>query len=290
MDAVVSARHLGKSIGSKTILRDITVDVAAGNVVGVVGKNGAGKTTLLRVLLGFSSATGTATLFGADSFHLPATAKRRIGFVPQQDDLIATLTGAQHLSLNASLHKTWDPNFIDRLIEEWEVPTQRLVGDLSAGERQKLSTLLALGHRPDLMIFDEPASNLDPVARRRFLTTILEMAQSPQRTILFSSHIVSDLERVANQIWILREGSIIWQGDLDTLKETVVRLTILSRAPLPPSLGIADTLSEIVDGRSATVIVGRWEEACREDLMRRLDARVDVDSMSLDDIFLVLHS
>ena len=109
METVVSARHLGKTVGGKALLRDISVDVAQGDIVGVIGKNGAGKTTLLEILLGFSPATaGTATLFGSDSFNLPASVKRRIGFVPQQDELVNQLTGAQQLALNASLHRHWD--------------------------------------------------------------------------------------------------------------------------------------------------------------------------------------
>jgi ABC-2 type transport system ATP-binding protein len=291
MDAVVSTRHLGKTIGNKTILRDISVDVAQGNVVGVIGKNGAGKTTLLDVLLGFSPATtGTATIFGADSFNLPASAKRRIGFVPQQDELLNQLTAAQQLSLNASLNRHWNGALIDRLVEDWSVPQERPIQVLSPGERQKISTLLALGHEPDLLVLDEPASSLDPIARRQFLQQILEIAGSPTRTVLFSTHIVSDLERVANQIWIIREGAVLWQGALDTLKESVVRLTIRSRHTLPPSLAIPDVLSLRAEGTCATVVVSRWDAAQAHHVARRLDADITAENLNLEDIFLELHS
>lgn len=291
MDAVVSAQHLGKTIGDKTILRDISVDVAPGNVVGVIGKNGAGKTTLLEVLLGFSPATtGTATLFGADSFNLPASAKRRIGFVPQQDELLNHLTAAQQLSLNASLHHHWNGELIEKLVKDWGVSLERPIQVLSPGERQKISTLLALGHEPDLLVLDEPASSLDPIARRQFLQRILEIADSPTRTILFSTHIVPDLERVANQIWIIRDGALLWQGALDTLKESVVRLNIRGKQSLPPSLGIPDVLSQRAEGAWATVVVGRWDAEEADNVARRLDAEISVENLNLEDIFVELRS
>jgi ABC-2 type transport system ATP-binding protein len=291
MHAVVSARQLGKTIGDRSILRDISVDVAQGNVVGVIGKNGAGKTTLLEVLLGFSPATvGTATLFGADSFNLPASAKRRIGFVPQQDELLNHFTAAQQLSLIASLHPHWNGGLIARLVEDWSVPLDRPIQALSPGERQKISALLALGHEPDLLVLDEPASSLDPIARRQFLQQILEIADSPTRTILFSTHIVADLERVANQIWIIREGAVLWQGPLDTLKESVVRLNIRSRHPLPASLAIPDALSLRAEGTWATVVVSRWNAAQAENVARQLDADITIENLNLEDIFVEFHT
>jgi len=291
MEAVVSARHLGKTLGGKALLRDISVDVAQGDIVGVIGKNGAGKTTLLEVLLGFSPATtGTATLFGSDSFNLPAAAKRRIGFVPQQDELINPLTGAQQLALNASLHRHWSGGLIERLVTDWDVQVGREIRILSGGERQKISTLLALGHEPDLLVLDEPASSLDPIARRQFPQQIIEVAASPTRAVLFSTHIMSDLERVANQIWLVREGTVVWQGALDSLKESVVRLDIRSRHALPSSLNIPDTLSQRGDGTWASLVVGRWDPAQQEGLARRLDAEIDVQNLSLEDIFVEFHS
>lgn len=291
MEAVVSARHLGKTLGGRPLLRDVSVDVAQGDIVGVIGKNGAGKTTLLEILLGFSPATtGTATLFGSDSFNLPASAKRRIGFVPQQDELLNQLTGAQQLSINASLHRHWDGALIGRLVTDWSVPVEKDIKVLSAGERQKISTLLALGHEPDLLVLDEPASSLDPIARRQFLEQILEVAASPTRAVLFSTHIVSDLERVANQIWIVREGAVVWQGALDTLKESVVRLNIRSRRALPASLGIPDVLSQRAEGTWATLVVSRWDPTHQDILARRLDAEIAVQNLSLEDIFVEFHS
>ena len=290
-DSVLSASHLGKTIRGKTILRDICVEASSGNVVGVIGKNGAGKTTLLDILLGFSPPTsGTSSLFGHPSFTLPPTIKKKIGYVPQQDELVNGITGAQQLSLTASLCTHWNRALIDRLSGVWEVPLDRRTETLSGGERQKLSTLLALGHEPELLILDEPVSSLDPVARRQFLQQLLEIAADQARTVLFSSHIVSDLERVANQIWIVRDGALVWHGDLDSLKESVVRLSLRARKAFPDSLNIANALTYRSDGVRATVVVSDWSAAKEAELAHRLDADIEIENLSLEDIFVELHA
>ena len=112
---------------------------------------------------------------------------------------------------------------------------QRIKG-MSVGQRQKLSILLALGHRPDLLILDEPVASLDPIARRQFLEQIVEVAADGSRSVVFSSHIVSDVERLANKIWILKDQRMYWQGDFDSLKESIVRLHVRATRPLPESL------------------------------------------------------
>lgn len=288
---VVTARNLGKAVGRKTILHDVSVDVQPGSVVGIIGKNGAGKTTLMDVLLGFSPATsGSSRIFGHDSFTLPGEIRGRIGFVPQQDELVNLLDGRQHIEVTAALLGRWNRELTDRLRQAWELPMDRPVQKLSGGERQKLSILLALGHEPDLLVLDEPVAALDPISRRQFLQELLVIAGSPGRTVLFSTHIVSDLERVADQIWIVREGALAWAGPLDHLKESVVRLTIAARRPLPAGLPLQGVLSLRTAGHRATAVVSRWDEEALPGLREVLDADVDVEPLNLEDLFVEFHS
>jgi ABC-2 type transport system ATP-binding protein len=287
----VSTRGLGKTIGRKVILRDIALEVTPGSIVGIIGKNGAGKTTLLEILLGFSPASsGSAQLFGHDSFALPATIKGRIGFVPQQDELINLLTGQQQLALVAALHGHWNAALIERLRKTWEVPMDRIIQNLSGGERQKLSTLTALGHEPELLVLDEPVASLDPISRRRFLREMIEITAERTRTVLFSTHIISDLERVADQIWILRDGAIAWAGPLDSLQESVVRLSVNARRSLPSVLPLAGCLSQRVAGERASAVVTQWTGQRLAQLQETLDAEIAVEPLGLEDIFVELHS
>jgi ABC-2 type transport system ATP-binding protein len=288
-DTVIEARGLAKDIGGRAILRDIDFEVEPGQVIGLLGKNGAGKSTLLDTLLGFAlPSSGAARVFGEESARLSAAAKARIGFVPQQDELIGVMTGAQLLQLVASFHARWDRELIARLASGWSVPLDRRIGSLSGGERQKLATLLALGHRPELLVLDEPAASLDPVARRQFMQAVLEIA-GEGRTILYSSHIVGDIERVASHVWIIKEGRIVWRGELDLLKESVVRLQLRAGHDLPVPLALPGQIACRVSGRMATVTVGEWRAALQPQLERELGCQIEVEAMGLEDIFLAVH-
>lgn len=288
-----SASNLCKSFGGHEVLRGISTTVRPGDVVGVIGKNGAGKTTLLEALLGFSPpSSGSAQVFGEESTAMSSATKARIGFVPQQDELLGSLTGAQQLKLNGSFYPAWDQALVDRLAREWEVPLDRRASKLSGGERQKLSTLMALGNRPELLVLDEPVASLDPLARRRFLQQLLEIAGDATRAVIFSSHIVSDLERVANRIWILRDGQLLWDGETDELKQSVRRLHIRARRPLPDDLGLPRLLSDRRgnDGLTATVTVRDPDAALLRSASERLDAHIESEGLGLEDIFLEIHS
>jgi ABC-2 type transport system ATP-binding protein len=289
-EAVLEVRDLTKSLGGRQILKGITAQAAAGQVIGLLGKNGAGKSTLMELILGFAIPTsGSCRVFGEDGARMSAACKARVGFVPQQDELMSLMTGEQHLSLVASFHRNWDRALVQQLARDWQVPLDRRVGVLSGGERQKIATLLALGHRPELLVMDEPASGLDPVARRQFMLTVLDIAADAGRTILYSSHIVSDIERVASHLWMMREGEIAWQGELDQLKESVVRLHLrASRNIVLQSL--PGQIRSQCDGTSAVVVMRDWDAARLGSLEAQTGCRIEVEALALEEIFLEIHA
>jgi ABC-2 type transport system ATP-binding protein len=286
----IVARDLGKSFDGKPVLADVSFSVEPGDIVGVLGKNGAGKTTLLELVLGFTPATtGGVQIFGYESYRLPGAAKARVGFVPQQDELVNQLTAADQIGVIASFYPRWDDDLVARLSREWEVDLRQRVKDMSVGQRQKLSILLGLGHKPDVLILDEPVASLDPVARRQFLEQIIEVAAAGNRSVVFSSHIVSDVERLANKIWILKDQRMFWQGDFDSLKESIVRLHVRSAAVLPASFEIPNALHLQRNGTTATAIVERWREELNDELGAQLGVELEVEQLTLEDIFLELH-
>ena len=289
-NSMVVAEHLGKSFGKKRVLDDLSFTVEQDDVIGVLGKNGAGKTTLLEIMLGFSPATtGSVRVFGHDAFKLPGDAKSRVGFVPQADELIDQLTARDQLRVIGSFYSKWDEALLQRLSQAWELDLHQRVRELSIGQRQKLSILLALGHHPDLLLLDEPVASLDPIARRQFLEEIVEIAADGQRAVVFSTHIVSDIERLANKIWILKDGHLYWRGDLDALKESIVRIHVRGGAPLPQGFAIANALSQRTDGNYATAIVSGWTvDQFRADELQAY-GEVQIEQLTLEDIFLELH-
>jgi ABC-2 type transport system ATP-binding protein len=286
----VAASNLSKSFGQKQVLQDISFGVSPGDVIGVLGKNGAGKTTLLELMLGFTSPTaGTVSVFGHESYRLPGNAKARVGFVPQQDELLDQLNVADQLRVIASFYPRWDSALIERLCNEWGVNANARIKSMSVGERQKLSILLAFGHQPDLLILDEPVASLDPIARRQFLEQLLTLSTDEQRAIVFSSHIVSDIERLANRIWILKEGRLDWQGDLDSLKESIVRLHIRGSGAELPEFRIPGVLHVRRDGAFATAVVRDWTAEAQDALEKGASVQVEVETLGLEEIFVELH-
>jgi ABC-2 type transport system ATP-binding protein len=285
-----AAHRLGKAFYGKTVLEDVSFSVEPGDIVGVLGKNGAGKTTLLELMLGFTPpSAGGVELFGHASYRLPGAAKARLGFVPQQDELVNQLNAADQIGVIASFYPRWDDALVTRLAREWEVDLTERIKGMSVGQRQKLSILLALGHRPDLLILDEPVASLDPVARRQFLEQIINVAADGARSVVFSSHIVSDVERLANKIWIVKDHRLYWQGDFDSLKDSIVRLHVRAPRALPDAFSIPNALSVQRNGSSATAVVRDWSVELHADTAEKLGVELEMEPLTLEDIFLELH-
>jgi ABC-2 type transport system ATP-binding protein len=289
-ELAVQVSQLRKTFGSRDVLRDLTFEVRPGEVVGVLGKNGAGKTTLLELMLGYSTPTsGEVRVFGSESRDLPGAIKRRIGFVPQQDELLNQLTVAEQLRVIASFYPKWDHELIGRLCHAWGVDRQARIKSMSVGERQKLSILLAFGHQPELLILDEPVASLDPVARRQFLEQLVEMSAEGQRSIVFSTHIVSDIERLATRVWILKEGRLCWEGELGSLKESVSRIHIQAAGTQSGPFEIPGALNHRTHGQFVIALASGWNAEVQHAFEEKYGVTVEIESLGLEEIFLEMH-
>ena len=287
---VLDCQHLTKSYGKKTALRDFSLTLDPGTVVGLLGKNGAGKTTLLKCALGLARPdSGNVTILGENAWTLSADAKSRLGYVPQTVILHPWMKVRQLIDYTASFYPRWNHAFINDLLARWELPPDSRVGPLSVGQLQKLAILLALGHEPDLLVLDEPAAALDPVARREFLAALLDIAAETNRTILFSTHLTADLERVASHVAILKEGNLSYFGTLDALKDHVKRLHITAAQPFAPTFALADALHQQISGNQASISLPHVTPDLVASLQRELSATIEVEDLNLDDIFLELH-
>lgn len=286
-DSVLRTSGLMKSFDREAVLRGVDFDLPRGSVVGLLGRNGSGKTTLIKCVLGLLRIDeGDATIFGDDAWHLSAETKARLGYVPQAVQVPPWMRVRHAVNYHAAFYSRWNHELSDRLIEQWDLDPKQKVGVLSEGQLQRLAIVLALGHQPELLILDEPAASLDPTARRQFLQTVLEVAGGGERTVLFSTHITSDLERVADRVALLRGGLIDFFDELDVLKDSVKRLHVAAARDLPATLGVASTLREQVEGREATVSVRAFDGSMVERLEREHGANVAVEDLNLEDIFL----
>jgi ABC-2 type transport system ATP-binding protein len=289
-EPIIQLRGLQKSYGRKAVLRGVDLALSPGMVMGLVGTNGEGKSTLIKCLLGLLKATGGETrILGEDPWNLSAASKEQIGYVPQEPALLPWMTVRQHLAYTAAFFRGWDANLAADLVAQWDLPWDERVGPLSLGQKQKVSIVLALAHRPKLLILDEPVASLDPVARRKFLESLTAATQDGERTILFSTHITSDLERIASHVAMLKGGRIAVCEELDQLKDRVKRLRISAGQDLPRTFAIGGALRTEVQGRSALVALASVDEGLVQELRTRWNADVSVEDLNLEEIFMEMQ-
>jgi ABC-2 type transport system ATP-binding protein len=289
-DAPIRLQELQKHYKKTVVLDGANLDIPAGSVTGLLGKNGEGKTTLIKCALGLIAPTGgRAELLGENSWRMSAETKARIGYVPQIVQLYPWLTVRQAIDYFAVFYPKWNERLVGELVREFNVDPKQKIAALSLGTLQKVAIILALAHEPELLILDEPAASLDPAARRDFLKALVNIAADGKRTILFSTHITSDLERVADRVAILRGGKIVYDGELADLKEQVKRLRITARAPIAPGFTIPGGFRSRIEGNEALVSVRDASPELLSNIESQLEARVRVEDLNLEDIFLEMH-
>ena len=290
-NSVMRLRGVTRCYSRRAVLSSLDLDVPAGSTLGLLGKNGAGKTTLIKCALGLiRPEAGTIEVFREPAWSLSAEAKARLGYVPQVPQLYGWMRVRQILAYTGSFYPHWNEQLLARLALEWEIPLDQRCQTLSEGQAQKVAILLALGHEPDLLVLDEPAASLDPIARRDFLNTLLALVADGRRTILFSTHITSDLERVADRVAIIKGGRVSYAGELDVLKDQVKRLHVTSTHGLPDDFDFPGVLHSRIFGNEALVSVEDYSPALKQRIESELEANVEVQDLNLEDIFVELHS
>jgi len=228
---ILDARGLVKYYGQQCILNNVNLRIESGSVVGLVGRNGAGKSTLIRCMLGLQTRdAGDCLVFGDSSLSISESNKARIGYVPQQPEALGWLSVKQMLDFVSGFYPRWDHAFVASTLSHWNINSSNLLSKLSPGERQRIAVLRAMAYHPELLVLDEPAAALDPVARRELLRDIAIRAADSGTTVIFSTHIVSDLERVASDIVFVHEQSILLQMPMDGIKENTLCLRLSPEA------------------------------------------------------------
>jgi ABC-2 type transport system ATP-binding protein len=231
MTAVLESRGLGKRYRQRQALTDCTLSVPAGHVVGLVGPNGAGKTTLLNLATGLlAPTTGTIKVLGGTPAASPAQLAT-VGFVAQDTPTYAGLSVADHLRLGAHLNPGWDAGLARDRIERLGLDPAQRAGKLSGGQRAQLALTLAIAKRPELLILDEPIASLDPLARREFLQSLMEFTAGGKVSVVMSSHLMADLERVCDYLIVLVASRVRVAGEVEDLLATHHLLTGPRRDP-----------------------------------------------------------
>jgi len=281
----ISMSSVSKHFGSQHVLDGLDWQIARGQVIGLLGRNGAGKSTLLECMLGLRELDGgSVSLLGEDGGRLSEQVLARIGYVPQKPDLFDWLTPLQMFDYFKAMYPRWNTGKVEGLLSRWGFDAamrNKQIKKLSGGEQQRLAIIRALAHDPEVLILDEPVSALDPVGRREFLRELVEQVIERGTTVVFSTHILSDLERVAFDLAFLKNGKIALQGQTDALLEGARR--ILVPAASLPDTPLAGEVRRHHEGAMASVIV-QGPHPDVERLAREPGVRVE--TMTLEDLFI----
>lgn len=282
---ILEMHNVFKRFPEKYALDGLNFSVPAGRVVGLLGRNGAGKTTLLECALGLREVDkGEIRLLAESPMSLSEMARGRIGYVPQQSDLFEWLNAAQMLAFFKAFYNRWNDIKVSALLDRWSIPLNTPIGKLSGGEKQRLAIIRALAHDPDVLVLDEPVASLDPAGRRDFLRELVERTIENETTVVLSTHILSDLERVASDVAIMVAGKIILHQVLDTLTEHTHR--VIGSTQLLKDIALGKELKRVDDRAGNTTLLLTFGEADQERIDAFRSKGIRVEAIALEDLFI----
>ena len=286
------AERVTKAYPGHLALDALELEIPAGHVVGLLGRNGAGKTTLLHLAAGLILPTGgTCYTLGQRSDRLDSPELTRLGLVQQEARFIEWMTVIQHLEFTASFYPSWDQGLQRRLVEILEVPVTKKIAHLSTGDRQKVGILLGVCHRPALLLLDEPMSSLDPIARARMLDVLLERLRDDGCTVIISSHLLTDVEKIVDWIVALDAGRMVANAAFDELQESYAEwiVTAPTGGPLP-QFSAPFILTQQRSERLARLMVRTREPAAAENFAAAHGVTVQSRRLNLDEMFPLLFA
>lgn len=268
MSCAIETRGLTRYFGSICAVDQLDLKVPEGCVYGLLGLNGSGKTTTIRMLLGLLSGTrGSSFVLGDDSRDISERVRNRIGYVPEGHRLYKWMTICEIASFQSRFFSRWDEDYFAEMIRHFGLDSKRRIRQLSAGQRAQVSLALAMAIQPDLLIMDDPTMGVDPVVRRQFLESMIRLIAEAGRTVLFSSHVLSDVERVADRIGIIQAGVLTVDCTLEEFKQRLCQFRVRFSTEVPALDAIEGIVSARIDKSEAILTIvnydGRSEEALR---------------------------
>lgn len=222
--------NVAKNYGSLQVLSSLSLQVNRGEVYGFLGRNGAGKSTAIRMMLGITSLTsGTIELFGQPVAHKVVRTRQRIGYVAQEQNFYPWMSAKQLAKFIGALYPRWNQKRYEHLLDVFELPQKRKVGNFSGGMKARLALCLAVATNPECLILDEPTAGMDPVARREFLDLVNYEARRSDTTVFFSTHVIDDIESIADRIAIIESGKTVYEGSFSALSQHIAAYSIDER-------------------------------------------------------------
>lgn len=285
-EPAIKIEGLHFSYGRKKVLRGVDLEVPVGSIFGFLGPNGSGKTTTIKVLLGLlKPEAGVCRIAGLDSHKDMMAVRRSVGYMAEDQQMFGWMRVEQIVRWVGSFYPGWDEKFVQELLKFLELPLKSRVKTLSKGQNSRLALLLALGHRPKVVILDDPTLGLDPIARKDFLRYVIGLLQSNGVTVFFSSHLLYEIEPVADYVAILKDGVIVKADKTDGLRQNVKKLLLRGAGDI--ELGsIGGVLDVARMGERIALTIEDYNQAKREAIEKASGcAIVDEADLNLDEIF-----
>lgn len=284
--AAIVTEGLTRRYRSAVAVDNLNLTVRRGTVLGLLGPNGAGKSTTLRMIMGLLRPTsGCIRVLGLDPFQTPGQVRQAIGYVPETPQIYRWMTIREVLRFCRALYAGWKDEQAELLLDVFQLPAQRKVRQLSKGMLAKLSLVIALAHDPELLILDEPLSGLDPLARDEFLDGVLQGLCSGERSVIFSSHQLDEVNRLSDSVAVLHAGRLLTHCSLDELRSAKRVRALLHEGRLPVAIPV-EAVWQQLNRREWSLTLHPFSIAALERLRATNPVhRVDVDDLTLDDIF-----
>lgn len=284
-NAAIEIKDLRFAYGRKKVLTGVNLEVPTGSIFGFLGRNGAGKTTLIKTLLGLQKpAAGRASILGLDCFDSALEIRKRIGYMAEDQQMYGWMTVGQIINWVAGFYPNWDTAFTDQLTDMLRLSKGTKVKALSKGQNSSLALLLSLGHHPELVILDDPTLGLDPIARKDFLRHVIDLLQTNNVTVFFSSHLLYEIEPVADHIAILDGGVIRTHGPTESLRDGVRRF-IFTPKPVADFSAIPGLLDVMHTGGNVSVTIENCDDEKRRQLKQLSQNGFEETALNLDEIF-----
>ncbi len=243
-DSVIEVHDLSRRFGSVMAIRDVSLSIPRGVVFGLVGENGAGKTTLIKHLLGLlKPQSGTVAVFGLNPVRDPVGVLGRVGYLSEDRNMPEWMRVGELMRYSQGFYPNWDDAFAAELCTTFELNQDQKIRTLSRGQRARAGLLVALAHRPELLLLDEPSSGLDPIVRRDILGAIVRTVADEGRTVIFSSHLLDEVERVADRVAMMHRGRLVMNEELPEVIATHRVLTLRFEEPRAETPGLPGALS-----------------------------------------------
>ena len=287
MGEILQAIDLSKSFGRKQVLKNFSLHLQEGQVYGLLGKNGEGKTTLIRMVMGIIPVDKGKILYkGAEiKFNRPYY-KKEVGYIPEESIFFSWMTIKELMSFNSSFYPGWNENKAKELLDRFHLEGKLKIKNLSRGMKLKLGLVVALAAEPKLLILDDPTSGMDLPTRHDFLKGIIQEILDQGTTILFSSHLVHELEGIIDHLGILQHGQLILEENFEKVKNDAKKIQLIFDGSVPDKIDIEGVLTEQIDGSKWDLAVYPWSDEVKNSLEALHPAKMKVESMSLEEIFI----